>query len=366
MNSDINVAVIVPCYNQAQYMDEALISVLNQTYTNWECIIVNDGSTDNTEETGKKWASTDHRFKYIYQKNKGLSSARNYGIEHTNAKYILPLDCDDKISADYLMLAIAAFKMNESLKVVYCKAEKFGAETGAWNLPAYSHQNLCNMNMIFCTAVFKKSDWNLVGGYDAKMINGLEDWEFWIAILKNGGEVMCLNAVCFFYRIRKHSMIRSIDTEKRIRLKNYLLQKHFYFYINTYNSTIQQLEDDLRLDIDPKEFGKYGTAYTKALCNEASWMKMHNGSPPHSLSIFFKNALDNCNYIKEVYIKDEKLVTDINNLVAMLRQNLITAERLTIKKIGFTRRKKLFVKSFLSPGTYSYLTFKDKLRLLFT
>ena len=59
------ISVIVPCYNQAQYLDECLQSVLEQTYQNWECIIVNDGSPDNTEEVVKKWTEKDPRFKYL-------------------------------------------------------------------------------------------------------------------------------------------------------------------------------------------------------------------------------------------------------------------------------------------------------------
>ena len=61
------ISVVVPCYNQAQYLDECLQSVLNQTYQDWECIIVNDGSSDNTEKIAKKWVSKDPRFKYLYK-----------------------------------------------------------------------------------------------------------------------------------------------------------------------------------------------------------------------------------------------------------------------------------------------------------
>lgn len=71
------ISVIVPCYNQAQYLDECLQSVLDQTYQNWECIIVNDGSPDNTEEIALRWTKKDSRFRYLKKENEGLSSARN-------------------------------------------------------------------------------------------------------------------------------------------------------------------------------------------------------------------------------------------------------------------------------------------------
>ncbi|HAO28647.1 MAG TPA: glycosyltransferase family 2 protein, partial [Chryseobacterium indologenes] len=75
------ISIIVPCYNQAIYLDECLQSVLDQTYGNWECIIVDDGSPDNTKEVTEKWIEKDNRFIYLHKENGGLSSARNAGIE---------------------------------------------------------------------------------------------------------------------------------------------------------------------------------------------------------------------------------------------------------------------------------------------
>lgn len=82
------ISVIVPCYNQAQYLDECLQSVVEQTYPNWECIIVNDGSPDNTEEIALQWTEKDSRFIYIKKENGGLSSARNAGLEIAKGKWI--------------------------------------------------------------------------------------------------------------------------------------------------------------------------------------------------------------------------------------------------------------------------------------
>ena len=118
------VSVIVPCYNQAQYLDEALQFVIDQTYNNWVCIIVNDGSIQNTEEVAKKWVEKDARFTYLYKKNGGLSSARNTGIEKAKGNYILPLDADDKISNEYLELAINKFINDDTIKVDFKQNER--------------------------------------------------------------------------------------------------------------------------------------------------------------------------------------------------------------------------------------------------
>ncbi len=240
MINTILVSVIVPCYYQAQYLDEALQSVLDQTYSNWECIIVNDGSPDNTDVIAKEWTKKDSRFKYIYKENGGLSSARNAGIEIANGTYILPLDADDKIGRDYLNLSIQAFEIDTNLKVVYCKVEKFGEEEGLWLLPDFSRTILVRWNVIFCCAMFRKSDWTRVGGYDEQLIYGLEDWDFWIAILKKGGEVKCLDYLGFYYRIKKESMIRSLNVNQRIFSENYVHSKHLDFVLSNYDDVVKE------------------------------------------------------------------------------------------------------------------------------
>lgn len=257
---NIKVSIIVPCYNQAQYLDEALQSVLEQTYVNWECIVVNDGSPDNTEEVAKKWLEKDNRFKYIYQENTGVSGARNIGITNAAGEFILPLDADDKISTEYVSIAVDSFNQDVSLKVVYCKAEKFGDEVGLWNLPLYSLKALAIDNMIFCSAIYRKSDWERVGGYDEKMIHGLEDWEFWIAILKKGGEVKCLDEVGFFYRIKNVSRNNQFNSNDEKYLLEYMSVKHVDFFVAQFgsfaklNNIIKQTKADIADNLKSEKF----------------------------------------------------------------------------------------------------------------
>ncbi|MDL2143352.1 glycosyltransferase family A protein [Flavobacterium tructae] len=233
------VSIIVPCYNQAQYLGEALQSVLNQSFEDWECIIVNDGSPDNTDEIVKKWIARDARFKYIFKENGGVSSARNLGIEIAVGEYILPLDGDDKIGKEYVKEAVLSFEKDNSLKVVYCKAEKFGDENGEWILNPFSLYNLSRKNIIFCSALFRKKEWELVGGYDVNMDKGLEDWEFWIAILKNGGKVYCLQGVGFYYRIKEKSRNNQLIGEDKKNLLAYLNIKHADFFVRELGSSIE-------------------------------------------------------------------------------------------------------------------------------
>ncbi|UMQ40262.1 glycosyltransferase family 2 protein [Chryseobacterium sp. Y16C] len=174
------ISIIVPCYNQAQYLDECLLSVLEQSYTDWECIVVDDGSPDNTEETAQKWIEKDSRFKYLKKENGGVSSARNFGIENANGEWILPLDGDDKIGNQYLELASNNF---HNADLIYCDGQFFGSSTENMNLPEFNPFLILFENQIFCTTFFKKNDWKLIGGFDETMHLGYEDWDFWLSFI---------------------------------------------------------------------------------------------------------------------------------------------------------------------------------------
>ena len=102
------ISVIVPCYNQGQYLAEALDSVLSSTLQDWECIIVNDGSTDNSADVAKRFVERDSRFRMLYQQNAGPSAARNHGVNESTGEFILFLDGDDKIESEYISSGVSS------------------------------------------------------------------------------------------------------------------------------------------------------------------------------------------------------------------------------------------------------------------
>jgi glycosyltransferase involved in cell wall biosynthesis len=237
------ISIIVPCYNQAQYLSETLESVLAQEYTYWECIIVNDGSIDNTEEISKKYVEKDGRFIYITQKNAGLPKARNSGINRASGKYILPLDADDLIHKDYIFKAIEAFNENTRTSLVYCVAQKFGVENYLWEQADFNYLLLLKGNMIFCSAIFRKSDFLEVGQYDELMDGGFEDWELWIRLLNETSVVKKLPETYFFYRVKSYSMNRMPLKEiESLKYKIYL--KHLELYKKYFISPISLLEEN--------------------------------------------------------------------------------------------------------------------------
>lgn len=243
------ISVIVPCYNQSIYMDECLQSVLDQTYQNWECIIVNDGSPDNTEEVALQWTKKDPRFIYLKKENGGLSSARNAGIEITKGEWILPLDCDDKIGSQYLELASAQF--DKDYTVIYCEAEFFGDKEGKWELPIYEYNRILINNLIFCSGLFKKQDWITVGGYDINLKYGREDWDFWLCILNSNSNVFKLDYCGFYYRRKSDSMDveLNINNEKKIYSENYVFIKHLSKYL-IYNDNAIENYNLLSMKLD--------------------------------------------------------------------------------------------------------------------
>lgn len=122
---DPKISIIVPCYNQGKFLDETLESVLLQTYTNWECIIVNDGSTDETEEIAGKWTEKDTRYIYLYKENGGLSSARNAGLDRASGDYIQFLDADDSLNPEKFSKSLSNIKNHDQNNIVISHFKMF-------------------------------------------------------------------------------------------------------------------------------------------------------------------------------------------------------------------------------------------------
>jgi glycosyltransferase involved in cell wall biosynthesis len=114
------VSIIIPCYNQGVYLSDALESLINQIHTDWECLIVNDGSNDCTEDVSVRYCRLDNRIKYYNKKNGGLSSARNEGLKYIKGEYVQFLDADDVILPEKLFVQLNSFNEHPDCDVVIC------------------------------------------------------------------------------------------------------------------------------------------------------------------------------------------------------------------------------------------------------
>ncbi len=197
------VSIIVPCYNYGKYIPEALQSIAGQTFTDWECIIVNDGSTDNSQSVIESFISGDARFSLINISNSGVSVARNTGVAHSKGKYIFPLDADNKMFPDCIGRCLEEFQKNPAIRLVYSEAELFGAENGLWNLPPFDYKTMLKYNMIDNSCLFLRQDFDRVGGYRTNMVHGLEDWDFFIALLHGYGpdQIVKIGEPLYYYRV---------------------------------------------------------------------------------------------------------------------------------------------------------------------
>lgn len=196
------VSVIVSCYNQAQYLSECLESVIRQTYNNWECIIVNDGSTDDSEKIIQRYTSKDSRFVYLFIKNSGVCVARNIAINHSKGRYLFSLDSDNYFHPECLKKCINVFNESKNTKLVYTEAQLIGNNSGLWHLPQYTYATILRYNMIDNSAMFLREDFDRVGGYRTNMVNSLEDWDFWVALLApyTDDQVIKINEPLYYYR----------------------------------------------------------------------------------------------------------------------------------------------------------------------
>lgn len=229
MQKRLLLSVVIPCFNHEKYIQETINSVVESTYSPIEIIVVNDGSTDQSEQIIKLLQKEIPSLIYLKQKNAGPAAARNRGIKESNGIYILPLDADDLISPDYIEKAIEVLEHDSNVKLVYCQANFFGERNGKWILPEFSIEKLATDNMIFCSGIYRKADWITAGGYDERMTWGWEDWEFWISILKNGGKVFKLPITGFHYRVRKNSRRKSTNNDSKRKTIKLLNEKHQQF-----------------------------------------------------------------------------------------------------------------------------------------
>lgn len=271
------VSIVMPCFNDGLYIMDSIDSAFAQSYENLELIIVNDGSTDpHTIDVLARLC--DPRITVFNGERKGPAAARNMAIKHSKGKYILPLDSDDLISVDYIKRAVEIIENNPQIGVVYCRADLFGEKSGPWDLPDYSFEKMLLDNVVFVTSLFRKEDWERVGGFSPELEAGMEDYDFWISLLEIGLEVHQIPEILFHYRIKPQSRTshfqKSTETVKDTYRKIY--QRHPIFYEKHKDEYAVILRDALIEQIHAKSHLEYLLAQKIPLYERLSkikWLK---------------------------------------------------------------------------------------------
>lgn len=222
------VSVVVPVYNMEAFLPETLDSILASDYPNFEVVVVDDGSKDASYRIACDYAKKDQRVRAYTQPNGGACAARNQAVRLAKGEFILPVDADNLIEPGLIADSVKEILKDPSVKVVAPRADFFGERTGEWKLPPFSLHLLARKNIMDTCALYRKVEWERAGGYCESII-AREDWEFWIAVLKDGGKVVRLPEIGLHYRIRNVSK-RVTDRSLKRHVVKTLNARHPEFF----------------------------------------------------------------------------------------------------------------------------------------
>lgn len=198
------VSIIVTCYNQQDYIVRALDSVKAQTYTQWECIVVDDESKDKSPEIIKAYIANDNRFKLIQHPNKGLAGSRNAGFKIAKGEYMQFLDGDDTYLPEKTAKQIDAFKANPNAKICICKHRFYYEDTKTYryyNFEKVKKKPLEQMIYIWKSGIsiqpiapmYKRKIWqNEEVPFIEDYTHWCEDWVFNVLLALKGHEYVIL------------------------------------------------------------------------------------------------------------------------------------------------------------------------------
>lgn len=221
------VSIIIPSYNAAGYIKEAVDSALAQTYENIEIIVVDDGSTDNTKEILAPYIKK-RQIKYFYQKNQGLSAARNVAIKNSKGEYIALLDADDIFLPAKIEKQISYLENNHQCDVCYCGLYHFfdGVPDKLLKLDYRYYSGVDVLPQLLerhfiapLAAVLRRSVFDRFGYFDENLKRS-EDLEFWLRLAYGGVQICFFPEILAKLRIRTKNNLQSFDSQPEVKLTN--------------------------------------------------------------------------------------------------------------------------------------------------
>ena len=227
---------------------EAIESILNQTYKNYEIIIIDDGSEKSTKEILNTINLDCARV--LFQKNKGPAAARNVGIEKAKGDYIVTLDADDTFKDSFIEKAVDILNNYEEYGMVTCwgtvflnnkKITEIRPSGGDWKEALFGTTTCAIGNLMF-----KRKLWEVVGGYDEHMRNGYEDWEFYIACQLKEGKTYVIEDFLFNYRDKPKSRNKIANKKHKLQLKKYVFKKYKELCNENFEVFIDHIFEELK------------------------------------------------------------------------------------------------------------------------
>ena len=298
INEDDLVSIIIPVFNVAEYIDEAISSVIHQTYKNIEIILVDDGSFDGSEEFCDKYALIDPRIHVIHQKNHGLSAARNSGLDHMSGSYVAFLDSDDAYAEDYIEKLHSASIVNNA-DIVVCRyvfqntIEKLGAIENPIVEPKLEEGLYNHIQALRSLAQFSLTSavWNKL--YKADLWRNIrfpvgrlhEDIDTLFRVFSLCNNVFVLDKILYFYRKHKGTISNSYNKK---HIEDYIYAtSNFISYIQSNIGSIFTVED---LNI------RSGSQFERMLIYYISYVKENDNSDPAFLKQL-RNQIITCSKI---------------------------------------------------------------------
>ena len=224
-------SVIIPCFNHGKFLEECLQSIND----NWlsidkEVLVIDDCSTDDSFEVAEK-LSCKFNFKlYKTDVNSKTSKVRNKGIRLSQGNLVVCLDADDKIPPNYFQDNYNNILMY-NIDVSYNNSLMFGDINKEINWPEFNLDILRSSPFVHCSSMFKKSIFEAVNGFDENMLEGWEDYDYWLRVAKLGFKFKKCNSTFLYYR-QKQNDGRDFKAKNNLEsIKNYLRKKHQGFYL---------------------------------------------------------------------------------------------------------------------------------------
>ena len=313
------ISVIVPCYNTEKYLEECILSIINQTYSNLEIIIVNDGSTDHSFEIMKKYQNKDHRIQIISQENQGLLHARKSGVIAASSKYIVFVDADDYIFPDEIQNAFSVLKKynadivkfrfqfvpeKRDSKFYFNKENDSIFDTKNKKDFYYEFINTNNLNNIW-SQLFKKDLYDVNSNIFSSRTNLGEDVIQNVMLYQNASKIVTTSFIGYAYRFNPNSI-----TKKRSVSQS-------FSNLNDLKKNIQYLDEFIRvnkLQSSQHEFAKkMFYKVIEEIQNLMLYTDISKTEFVHSIKSYFNdqcfseliNWLDvfNCKRSKDIYLK---------------------------------------------------------------
>jgi glycosyltransferase involved in cell wall biosynthesis len=224
------VSVVVPCYNLGHYLGDAVDSVLAQTFTDVEILVVDDGSTDAPTRAVLD-GFTRPRTRVLRTENRGLPGAKNLGLAQTTGELLCMLDADDLLEPEMLARSVAALDADASVSFASHWLRTFGDEQWEWTPESCDFPALLDMNTVNGSALVRRGALEAVGGFDESFLDGCEDWDLWITMVERGYRGVILPEFLFRYRRRAGSMSQvMMEGDTHPRLYRRLVAKHAASY----------------------------------------------------------------------------------------------------------------------------------------